>query len=94
MMSDAATLELFAETFAPCGFNRAALLPCYGMAEASLIVSGKTRGQPPVIAGFDPVRLSEPRRHGNRYSLRHADHQGGNRSPRQDAGHDQGYCPG
>ncbi|MBC7368277.1 MAG: AMP-binding protein, partial [Undibacterium sp.] len=54
----AATLELFAGTFAAAGFNRDAFLPCYGMAEASLIVSGKTRGQPPVIAGFNPVSLS------------------------------------
>ncbi len=34
------TLERFAETFAPCGLNREALFPCYGLAEATLLVSG------------------------------------------------------
>ncbi len=35
-----ATLDRFAERFAPCGFDRRAFLPCYGMAEATLFVSG------------------------------------------------------
>ncbi|MEH2262943.1 amino acid adenylation domain-containing protein [Nostoc sp.] len=34
------TLELFATTFAECGFRAEAFYPCYGMAEATLIVSG------------------------------------------------------
>ncbi|MBE9103653.1 amino acid adenylation domain-containing protein, partial [Nostoc cf. edaphicum LEGE 07299] len=34
------TLELFATTFAECGFRQEAFYPCYGMAEATLIVSG------------------------------------------------------
>ncbi|MDX6502481.1 MAG: hypothetical protein QOG23_5745, partial [Blastocatellia bacterium] len=34
------TLERFAETFAACGFRREAFQPCYGLAEATLIVSG------------------------------------------------------
>ncbi len=34
------TLELFATTFAECGFRPEAFYPCYGMAEATLIVSG------------------------------------------------------
>ncbi len=34
------TLDAFAETFAPCGFRREAFYPCYGLAEATLIVSG------------------------------------------------------
>ncbi|HVY45043.1 MAG TPA: AMP-binding protein, partial [Minicystis sp.] len=35
-----ATLRHFVETFAPCGFSARALFPCYGLAEATLIVSG------------------------------------------------------
>ncbi len=35
-----ATLEHFAEAFAPCGFRRNAFYPCYGLAEASVLVSG------------------------------------------------------
>ncbi|MHC5857699.1 amino acid adenylation domain-containing protein [Nostoc sp.] len=34
------TLELFATTFAECGFRPETFYPCYGMAEATLIVSG------------------------------------------------------
>ncbi len=40
----AATLERFAAAFAPCGFKRNALYPCYGMAEATLMVTGVKRG--------------------------------------------------
>src|SRR5690606_10577131 len=34
------TLERFAEMFAPCGFRREAFYPCYGLAEATLLVAG------------------------------------------------------
>jgi amino acid adenylation domain-containing protein len=44
----AATLDRFAEAFAPAGFRREAFYPCYGLAEATLIVTG---GQPPRTAG-------------------------------------------
>lgn len=36
----ASTLERFAEAFAPAGFRREALHPCYGLAEGTLIVTG------------------------------------------------------
>jgi acyl-CoA synthetase (AMP-forming)/AMP-acid ligase II len=35
------TLDRFAETFAPHGFRREAFMPCYGLAEATLIVTSK-----------------------------------------------------
>ncbi|MEO8306928.1 MAG: fatty acyl-AMP ligase [Pseudomonadota bacterium] len=35
----AATLDRFARAFAPCGFDRRAFLPCYGLAEATLMVT-------------------------------------------------------
>lgn len=35
------TLERFTKTFAPCGFNPKAFYPCYGLAEATLFVSGE-----------------------------------------------------
>jgi len=35
------TLTSFAERFAPCGFRAEAFLPCYGLAEATLIVTGR-----------------------------------------------------
>jgi acyl-CoA synthetase (AMP-forming)/AMP-acid ligase II len=34
------TLQRFAATFAACGFRHRALHPCYGLAEATLLVSG------------------------------------------------------
>lgn len=34
------TIQQFAETFAACGFNQKAFYPCYGLAEATLFVSG------------------------------------------------------
>ncbi|MFG3016316.1 amino acid adenylation domain-containing protein [Streptomyces cinerochromogenes] len=39
-----ATLDRFAETFGSTGFRRSAFVPCYGLAEATLFVSGKARG--------------------------------------------------
>lgn len=41
----AATLERFAEAFAGAGFRRSALYPCYGLAEATLFVSGVAPGR-------------------------------------------------
>jgi acyl-CoA synthetase (AMP-forming)/AMP-acid ligase II len=43
------TLERFAAAFAPWGFRREALYPCYGLAEASLIVAGGPPLRPPVV---------------------------------------------
>jgi acyl-CoA synthetase (AMP-forming)/AMP-acid ligase II/alkylation response protein AidB-like acyl-CoA dehydrogenase/acyl carrier protein len=40
------TLEQFSEAFAPCGFQRKAFYPCYGLAEATLFVSGGSKNQP------------------------------------------------
>ncbi len=37
------TLEKFAHTFAECGFRQEAFYPCYGMAEATLMVSGSIK---------------------------------------------------
>ena len=42
------TLDQFAEYFAPCGFHREAFLPCYGLAEATLMVTGGPKGRTPI----------------------------------------------
>jgi acyl-CoA synthetase (AMP-forming)/AMP-acid ligase II len=55
------TLERFAETFAPCGFRREALYPCYGLAEATLIVSGGPKAAPPVIQSVKAEALRHRR---------------------------------
>ena len=45
----AETIERFVNAFAPCGFRREAFFPCYGLAEATLIVSGGPRQTAPTI---------------------------------------------
>lgn len=42
-------LDQFAELLKPCGFQREAFSPCYGMAEATLMVAGKGKGTPGVV---------------------------------------------
>ena len=43
------TLEGFATAFADCGFRPEAFYPCYGMAEATLIVAGGQKSAPPMV---------------------------------------------
>lgn len=47
------TIERFAQTFAPAGFSARVFYPCYGLAEATLIVSG---GRGPALPKVMPVR--------------------------------------
>ena len=42
------TLEQFADYFSYCGFRREAFLPCYGLAEATLMVVGAPKSRFPV----------------------------------------------
>ncbi len=46
-------LERFATAFANCGFRREAFYPAYGLAEATLFVSGRLNPTPPVVKTFD-----------------------------------------
>jgi acyl-CoA synthetase (AMP-forming)/AMP-acid ligase II len=48
----AGTLDRFARVFAPHGLRREALYPCYGLAEATLMVSGGRRADPPRVRAF------------------------------------------
>ncbi|WP_437576671.1 amino acid adenylation domain-containing protein [Sorangium sp. So ce887] len=57
----AATLDRFAEAFAPAGFRRAAFYPCYGLAEATLLVSGGAADAPPVVRAVDRAALEQGR---------------------------------
>ncbi|UNZ20716.1 type I polyketide synthase [Streptomyces sp. 891-h] len=54
----AETLERFADYFAPAGFDRRALLPCYGLAEATLMATGIGPGEPPTVQAFDADALA------------------------------------
>ena len=55
------TLDRFASAFAPAGFRREAFLPCYGLAEATLLVSGGPSGSPPVVISVDAEALGAAR---------------------------------
>ncbi|BAL88452.1 putative NRPS [Actinoplanes missouriensis 431] len=57
----AAAMDRFAETFAPFGFRREALYPCYGLAEATLIATGGRRVDAPVIREFSADDLTAGR---------------------------------
>jgi 8-amino-7-oxononanoate synthase/acyl carrier protein len=47
------TINRFSAAFAECGFRREAFYPCYGLAEATLIVTGGYKQAEPVIRSFD-----------------------------------------
>jgi 8-amino-7-oxononanoate synthase len=51
------TLSEFAQVFAPCGFRPEAFYPCYGLAEATLMVTGGLKSALPVIRTFDAKAL-------------------------------------
>jgi len=59
----AETLDRFAEAFAPHGFRRAAFYPCYGLAEATLFVTGPRRGEAPAPRAFDAGALESHQAH-------------------------------
>jgi acyl-CoA synthetase (AMP-forming)/AMP-acid ligase II len=50
----AETLEWFVEKFGPYGFRPEAWLPCYGLAEATCLVTGPTHGRMPRIVEKEP----------------------------------------
>ncbi len=53
------TLDRFAEVFSPFGFRRDAFYPCYGLAEATLMVSGGRKCEPPSSLQVDAEALSQ-----------------------------------
>jgi acyl-CoA synthetase (AMP-forming)/AMP-acid ligase II len=61
----AATLDRFAATFASVGFRREAFYPCYGLAEATLMVTGGHRSESPAVwrdaRGIDRVSCGRAR---------------------------------
>jgi acyl-CoA synthetase (AMP-forming)/AMP-acid ligase II len=57
----AETLSLFSATFATCGFQPRFLYPCYGLAEATLLVSGGRLGDEPTMYASDSAELERNR---------------------------------
>ncbi len=54
----AETIERFVEAFGSCGFSRRAFFPCYGLAEATLMVSGSVLGKGPRVLDADQEKLN------------------------------------
>ncbi|HHP7232213.1 MAG TPA: fatty acyl-AMP ligase [Xenococcaceae cyanobacterium] len=57
----AETINRFCDLFASCGFKQSAFYPCYGMAEATLFITGGLAEQPPVIKYLDSNALAQNR---------------------------------
>jgi acyl-CoA synthetase (AMP-forming)/AMP-acid ligase II/acyl carrier protein len=55
------TLNLFAETYAGCGFHRQAFYPCYGLAETTLLAAGPNYCHEPVVLTVNRQALAEHR---------------------------------
>jgi acyl transferase domain-containing protein/acyl carrier protein/alpha/beta superfamily hydrolase len=55
----AETLAKFAAYFADCGFRPEAFYPCYGMAETTLIISGATLANAPIIKTISASALAK-----------------------------------
>jgi acyl-CoA synthetase (AMP-forming)/AMP-acid ligase II len=55
------TLERFAEMFAPCGFRRETLYPAYGLAEATLMVTGGRKAGAPIVHAAEKTALAQHR---------------------------------
>lgn len=55
------TLRRFSERFAPFGFRAESLYPCYGLAEATLLVTGSQKGRSPRTLEADVEELSHKR---------------------------------
>jgi acyl-CoA synthetase (AMP-forming)/AMP-acid ligase II len=55
----AKTIEEFSAKFKSCGFRKQAFYPCYGMAEATLLVSGVKKSQPPMVYSVKKAFLEQ-----------------------------------
>ncbi len=58
---NAATLQEFADAFAPAGFRSDAFYPCYGLAESTLLVSGTHGPGKPHVLDIDRASLAKHR---------------------------------
>ena len=55
------TLDRFTAAFSGCGFRRESFYPCYGMAEATLFVTGCRYAQAPSVLSVDKFALERDR---------------------------------
>ncbi len=57
----AETLQRFAAAFESCGFRQKAFLPCYGLAETTLLAAGCSKGSEPSVLQVDAQALKAGR---------------------------------
>ncbi len=55
------TIEKFSREFAPYGFRKEAFYPCYGLAEATLLVTNCSKSAIPTVISVDEHELSQNR---------------------------------
>ncbi|NSL85202.1 fatty acyl-AMP ligase [Chitinophaga sp. Mgbs1] len=55
------TYEKFSRKFHTVGFRRSSFIPVYGLAEATLLFSGKTTAKEPLVGLFDPEEIKHNR---------------------------------
>jgi len=55
------TLENFVESFESCGFRKEAFYPCYGLAEATLFVTGGKKSELPIVQTFRAKEMEHNR---------------------------------
>ena len=55
----AETLKQFSQKFATCGFKENAFYPCYGMAEATLLICGGSKQSVPIVKSVESGALEE-----------------------------------
>jgi acyl-CoA synthetase (AMP-forming)/AMP-acid ligase II len=53
------TIDAFSQTFGACGFRSEAFFPCYGLAEATLMVTGGPTGRRPEVRELDAAGGSQ-----------------------------------
>ncbi len=53
------TLDQFSQHFASCGFQKSSFYPCYGMAEATLMISGGKSTETPILKQVDTHLLTQ-----------------------------------
>jgi acyl-CoA synthetase (AMP-forming)/AMP-acid ligase II len=53
------TIDAFCEAFEPCGFRREAFFPCFGLAEHTILVSGRRAWRSPTYLLLDAARLAQ-----------------------------------
>lgn len=68
------TLRRFSQKFSQCGFREQAFYPCYGLAEATLFVTGHQKNANPIVKTFskesiEQNRVADPKNTDDAYTL-------------------------